>query len=324
VRRILAAAFLTLAVVVPVSAGAAGAKQAPTITFATPPDGATVAGPGVEIGVQVANFALVPAGSVNQSGKGHAHILIDETPPAPRAFLPTNDPSIVHMGSAPFDTRAIELTEGRHTLYAVLGDSEHLVVDQQPAKVTITVAPGLRAKGPLDQACAEFARGSGEVRMAFPIGGGAVQGTITATCAFATNSGQCTWTDASFRRVNGTFNPAQNAIVASAAGFTTRQLNSGGRKQCGQDRTTALSQQSFQAQIASGGIKGTLGRSTFALVADQSVRLAQPPTTVAASAGSGGGKKRSPYWPLPFVGAAALLIGAGMYAVRERQAVAPA
>jgi hypothetical protein len=315
---VIAAAVVAISMLAPAGTRAGAAPALPALRFATPPDGATVAGPAVEIGLDIANFTFAPAGSFNESGKGHAHILVDEPPPAVRSFLPTNDPSIIHLGKAPFDTRAIDLPEGRHTLYAVLGDSDHLVVSQQPAKITIVVAPGFRAKGPLDQACADFATGSGEVRMVFPLGGGAVQGTIASTCAFATNSGGCTWTDSAFRRITGTFSPVQGAITAAAAGSTTRHLVSGSRKSCGQDRTSALGNQSFQAALAGGSVRGTLGRSPFILAADQSTRLAQPPTTIAAANASSGKHKRSKFAYLPFVGAALLLAGAGYYVVRSR------
>ena len=305
----------------PIGPGRAQAAPTPAVGFATPEDGTTVAGPMVEIAVEVAGFELAPAGSLNEEGKGHVHVLVDQEPPAPRSFLPTNDPGIVHLGKPPFESRAVELAAGRHTLYAVLGDSEHLVVDQQPAKVTIVVAPGVRAQGPLDRACADVARGAGEVRLVFPVSGGAVQGTVTSRCAYATSEGACTWTDSSFRRVKGTFSPAQN-IQAVAAGFTTRQLVSGDRDRCGEDRTSPLGQQALQAQIRGTALSGTLGASTFTLAADPSVRLAQPPATVAQVAPSGE-KDRSPLVYLPFAAAVLVLGAAVVYALRSRSGSAP-
>ena len=304
----------------PIGGSGALAAGTPTVSFATPHDGDTVAGPAVEIGLDVTNFTLQPAGTTTQDGKGHAHILIDETPPGPRAFMPTNDPGIVHMGTPPLDGRAIELTAGKHTLYAVLGDSDHLVVNQQPAKITIVVAPGFRAQGPLAQACAEVARGTGDVRLVFPVAGGAVQGTISSKCAFSTNSGACVWTDESFRRAIGTFNPAQAAIAGTASGQNTRHLEKGSRGKCGPDRTTALAQENFQAAASGTTVRGVFGRSEFSLTADPSTRLAHP-TAVAATQSSGGGsKKRSPLVYLPFVGAALLLAGAVAYVLQTRGA----
>jgi hypothetical protein len=318
-RTLLAAALVAFVSLFP-AAGVQPATAAgqPQIVFVTPQDGTTVAGP-VEVAIAVNNFTLVPAGSQTKDGLGHAHVLVDTEPPAPRSFLPTNDPSIIHMGAPPFETRAIDLSPGQHTLYAVLGDSDHLVVaNQQPAKVTITVAPGLRFQGPLDQACAsDVSRGAGEVRIAFPVTGGALQGTVTSTCGFVTDGGKCEWTDAAFRRVNGTFDLEQKSLKGTASGFTSRQLKAGSRKSCGADQTTALSAQPFAAEIQNQAVQGTLGRSTFTLALDESSRLASPPATALASA-SGGGGGRSPWAYAPFGGAALLLIGAGYYAAKNR------
>ena len=316
-RRVIAAAVFVAAFVTPVPSG--GAQAGPTVSFATPADGTTVAGPLVEIAVAVAGFELAPAGSLNEEGTGHVPLLIDQEPPAPRSFLPTNDPAIVHLGKPPFDSRAVELKDGRHTIYAVLGDSEHLVVEnQQPAKITITGAPGVRMQGPLDRACADVARGAGEVRLVFPVAGGGVQGTVTSRCAYTTSEGACAWTDSSFRRVKGTFSPNQR-IEGVASGFTTRQLVSGDRGRCGEDRTSPLGPQPVQADVRGTALRGTVGQSTFTLAADPSVRLAQPPATVAEGASSEQEKKdRSPLVYLPFVGAAAVIVAAVVYAFRSR------
>jgi hypothetical protein len=318
-RRLLAASLVMLASLAPVGPVPAGAAPTPTVSFATPQDGTTVGGPLVELAVDVTGFELAPAGSLNAEGRGHVHILIDQEPPGPRSFLPTNDPAVVHLGKPPFGSRAIELKEGRHTLTAVLGDSDHLVVAHQPTKITIVVAPGARASGPVDKACADVARGAGELRLVYPVAGGAVQGTVTATCAFSTSEGSCAWTDASFRRIKGVF--SQNTIQGVAAGFTTRQLVSGPRDKCGENRTSPLAPQAVQAQVTGSGVRGTLGAAAFTLVADPAARLAQPPATV-APAPSGGKKDRSSIVYLPFAAAALVIAAAVVYAVRARRRAA--
>ena len=315
-RRVIAAAVVAFAPLVGLLATPARAADGPPrIVFATPQDGTTVAGP-VEVAVTVTNFELIPAGSVTQKGKGHAHVLIDEEPPAPRTFLPTNDPNIVHMGTAPLESRSIDMTPGEHTLYAVLGDSDHLVVEnQQPAKITITVAPGLRAKGPLPNACADVAKGQGDVRVVFPLVDGAIQGTVASSCGFVTDGGKCQWQDLAFRRITGTFSLEDRALAGTATGITSRQLRAGSRKSCGGDTSSALSPQIFAATVNEQGLQGTLGRSPIVLQLDPQTRLAQAPPPPATT-GGGGGRSWQDYWP--FAAAVVLLLGAGYYAATNR------
>lgn len=318
-RRAVVASLLLLTVV-PATPGRAVAQTGPAIAWATPEDHAFVAGPAVELAIAVRNFELVPAGSLNEEGKGHAHILIDQEPPPARSFLPTNDPGIIHLGTPPLESRAVELTEGPHKLWAVLGDSEHLVIDHTPVMLSIEVKPGTRVKGPLDRACADVARGAGEVRMVFPNAGGHVQGTVETKCAFTTSEGACAWTDTSFRRIKGTFAPQTGAIQGVAAGFTTRQLVNGDRGRCGEGRTSPLGQQAVQAIVGGGAVRGTLGSTAFVLVGDPSVRLASPPATIAASSGDDGGGGRSLFVYIPFVAAALVIAAAVAYALRARKA----
>jgi hypothetical protein len=203
----------------------------------------------------------------------------------------------------------------------VLGDSDHLVVASEPAKITVTVAPGVHAKGPLNPACAEVAKGSGDIRVAFPVAGGLLQGTISSSCLFATNGGQCAWTESAFRRVNGTYDADTNTLSGEALGYTTRQLKQGARS-CGKDTTSALSRQAFTAQFNGAVIAGTIGRVQFLLAPDPTSRLADPAPIISpqASSGGGGGGWSDWYPYAAFAGAALLLAGAAVYAVKNRQA----
>ena len=324
-RRVIAAAAIVAATLMPLALPA-DAKTAPLVSFITPSNGATVASP-VEVALKVTGLQLAPAGSLNKPGFGHVHILIDQTPPAIRSFLPTNDPNVVHFGQAPLDARAIDLTDGPHTLYAVLGDSDHLVIAHQPSKITITVAPGVHAIGPLPSACAEVARGNGDVRIAFPTDGGLVQGTIASTCLFPTNGGQCVWAETAFRRINGTFASDTQAITAEALGYSTRQLKQGSAQTCGANSTAGLARQSFTGSYDGTTVTGSLGRVALTLATADAVPFS-PPAALASPAGATGAAASTAVhkkWQdhlkdyLPFIVAAGILIGAASYIIQNRQ-----
>lgn len=120
----------------PVVSGAQGAAK---VTITSPREGSTVTGPKVDVKLKIENFTTVDAGSPVKAGEGHAHVLVDREPKAGEV-LPTTDPSVVHFGKAPYDARSIDLTPGKHTLIAVLGDSSHKVLEPVVShRVTITV-----------------------------------------------------------------------------------------------------------------------------------------------------------------------------------------
>ncbi|HVL80916.1 MAG TPA: DUF4399 domain-containing protein [Actinomycetota bacterium] len=118
---------------------AVGAQGSPSVRITAPRDGATVRGPQVEVRVQVQNFRTVDGGTEVRPGEGHAHILVNQQAPRPGEPVPQGE-GYVHLGSAPYDRRTIDLPPGRHTLTAVLGDSAHRVLDPVAAHtVTVTV-----------------------------------------------------------------------------------------------------------------------------------------------------------------------------------------
>jgi hypothetical protein len=311
-------AFAVLAI-----ARGGSAATAPSVSFVTPSDGSTVAGPRVEVALRVGGIKLVPAGSLETSGQGHAHVLVDRAAPGAREFLSTDDPQIVHLGKPPLLSRAIPLSSGQHTLVAILGDSEHLVVrGQRTQTIHITVAPGFRGKGALTPACSDVAAGAGQVRLTFPTDGGAVQGTISTACVFVTQGGACTWLDAGFSRISGTFDTSAQRITGQASGTTQRQLRSGSKQSCGQDRETSLAPSEVQGQLANDTVSGTLGPAQFTVGRDDSVDLAPEPMPLqsAAQAKSVTASKRSPLVYAIFVAAAALLVFAIVSALRPRRA----
>jgi hypothetical protein len=298
----------------------------PSISFVTPVDGSTVAGPSVDVAVKVEGLELVEAGSQVNDSQGHAHILIDrDEEPDARDFLSTDDPDVVHLGKAPFTSRSIELDEGEHTLIAILGDSEHLVVDgQKTAKIRITVATGFRGKGELTPACADVAVGQAEVRIAFPSDGGTVQGTITATCAYLTNGGACTWTDVAFSRIIGAYDPSTHAFTGEASGISQRRLQEGDRGACGDDRQTTKPAVSVEGELGDDDIvTGNIGRARFEAADDDTVELAADlePLTNAGDA-SASAPRQGRVLAIAAFAAAALLIAFAIFWTRRASATA--
>jgi hypothetical protein len=304
------------------SSGGYAQTTPPVVSFVTPSTGAVVAGPRVEVALEVRGLNLVEAGSLQKEGDGHAHVLVDVPPPAPRSFLSTSDPRIVHFGKPPFRSRPVALANGEHTLTAVLGDSEHLVVDgQRTAQIKITVADGYRGKGTLSPACSNLATGLGEVRLTFPNDGGTVQGTITSRCAFQTQSNACTWLESGFSRVEGTFGADTQHITARTVGATQRKLRSGDRKSCGEDRESSISPSVLQADVDGDSVNGTVNEAKFTLARDDSVDLASAPDPLEdATTTSGANSKRKLVAYIAFALAAMLLAFAAVSVLRIRSA----
>ncbi len=300
---------------------AATAPPATSITFATPSDGATVAGPRVAVAVNVSGLMLVPAGSFQKVGTGHAHVLIDSSAPSPRTFLSTDDPRIVHFGKPPFTSRSIPLDNGTHTLTAVLGDSEHLVVGGQRVQtIHITVADGFRGKGQLSPGCSNLATGTSEVRLTFPTDGGNVQGTISANCGFATNSGACQWVDALFDRIDGLYDAPSQHLTGRTSGISQRRLRSGSRKTCGPDTQSSVSPSNMQADMNGDTVTGTVSNAHFELASDDSVDLAAAPDPIVAPVAASNKVGTNKLIALAaFAVAAALLVYAVLAALRARQ-----
>jgi hypothetical protein len=113
----------------------------PTMRFITPSADTTVQGPNVTVELEVENWELVDAGSQMNDGEGHLHLLIN----VPASSIPTGEviPSTeqhVHLGKAPYTSRAIELAPGEYTITALMGDSIHRALDTpEPQSITFTV-----------------------------------------------------------------------------------------------------------------------------------------------------------------------------------------
>lgn len=136
-RRVLVGLSITALVALPLVASAQGSAR---VSVESPREGSTVTGPKVEVKLRFQNFTPIAAGTAVKAGEGHAHVFVDRDPIAAGQLIPTDQPNIVHMGAAPFDTRQLDLQPGRHTLTAVLGDSSHRALDVPNARASFTVA----------------------------------------------------------------------------------------------------------------------------------------------------------------------------------------
>lgn len=116
------------AVVVGLAPVAAMAQAAPKVTITAPKNGADVQGSSVTVTVKVENLKLVDAGTPVKAGEGHVHLIVDKDIPKAGDVVPSSE-GYTHLGKAPYDTRALELTPGAHTITAVLADASHKVLD---------------------------------------------------------------------------------------------------------------------------------------------------------------------------------------------------
>lgn len=127
----------------------AAAQGAPRVSFTAPTEGSTVTGPRVEVKLRVDGLTLVDAGTAVKAGEGHAHLFIDRDPVAAGAAIPTDQSNIIHLGKAPYDTRTVDLTPGRHTLHAVLADSDHKALTPlASSRVSFTVSAAAQPSPP--------------------------------------------------------------------------------------------------------------------------------------------------------------------------------
>jgi hypothetical protein len=124
-----------------VTFGCAAAPQ-PTLKIVGPADGATVQGPKVKVDVTVDNFKLVAAGAAPAEGEGHVHFFVDVPATSVAVGQPipatTANPAYIHAGAAPFTSRELTLTPGKHTITAVVGNAAHIAL-ASPAPQTITI-----------------------------------------------------------------------------------------------------------------------------------------------------------------------------------------
>lgn len=101
-------------------------------------NGATV-GQTVVVHFGISGMGVAPAG-VDAPGTGHHHLVVDTATPPLNAYLPTDNPLVMHFGKGQTEVE-LKLTPGRHTLQLVFADMDHKphtppVVSE---KITITV-----------------------------------------------------------------------------------------------------------------------------------------------------------------------------------------
>ncbi len=129
--------------------------QAPSVRFAGPADGATVASP-FEVTMEATGLIVEPSGEIND-GAGHFHILVD-TPFVDAGVVIPTDEQHLHYGQGQ-TTATLELPPGEHTLRLQFADGAHTALEGDAYRDTITVvvdesaqAPSVRFGGPADGA----------------------------------------------------------------------------------------------------------------------------------------------------------------------------
>jgi hypothetical protein len=302
----------------------------PGVEIVAPAQDAVAAGPAVEVWLAITNLKAVDAGLPVEPGQGHAHLFVDRNPVRPGENIPTDQPNVVHLGKAPYDSRTLTLTEGAHTLWAQLGDSGHVALDLPTPKAAFVVAPGFRGKGTLEPSCAEVATGTSDARLVFPVGGGLVQGSISSRCGFRTEGGACSWISLSYRRVLGSFDARSAALRGDVYSATERRLEAGDPGRCGSGSVVGEPTTSISATLSGNGVSGTLGLARVVVHSDASVVLEPPSLPLSLRSGrrpatARPSAQRTPLavWVVGAVAAAASVALLLALAVRARRSPAP-
>ena len=111
-----------------------------TVSFASPPDGAEIAG-SVAVEMVADGVTIEPAGEVHD-GAGHFHVLADDGCNAAGEAI-AKDADHVHFGKGQTEGR-IYLSPGTHHLCLQVGDGIHHTLDLTD---TVTVDVGVRSEG---------------------------------------------------------------------------------------------------------------------------------------------------------------------------------
>ena len=127
----------------------------PSVAFASPADGASVANP-VAVEFETVDFTLEPAGEVHE-GAGHLHVMVDVPCLEPGQSIP-RDAQHVHFGRGQ-TSGSIDMAAGEHTLCLQAGDGTHLAlvltdeitvtVDDSPSVAFLDPANGATVASPL-------------------------------------------------------------------------------------------------------------------------------------------------------------------------------
>ncbi len=139
-------AFAALAIAAAIIPGvapvvlAADTPSAPgaQVYIIAPKNGDTVSAP-VRVQFGLKGMGVAPAGT-EVEGTGHHHLIIDKEPPPLNAYLPIDDPQVMHFGKGQTEVE-LKLAPGKHTLQLVFADKDHKphVPPVVSEKITITV-----------------------------------------------------------------------------------------------------------------------------------------------------------------------------------------
>jgi hypothetical protein len=108
-----------------VAAAMACGEGAPSasVEIVEPPEGATLPSSSVRIVLAAGGVQIGPAG---QEGMVHHHLFIDRDLTSMRETIPAGEPGIVHLGAGQTEFTVENLSDGEHTIIAVLADAVHL------------------------------------------------------------------------------------------------------------------------------------------------------------------------------------------------------
>ena len=128
--------LLALSMLLAACGGAAESTE-PSVRFAEPSDGASVAAP-VRVVMAAENFTVEPAGDgIVHEGAGHLHIMIDAPCITAGQTIPKDD-AHKHFGDGSTET-SLELASGSHTLCLQAADGAHTALAGEGMTHTITV-----------------------------------------------------------------------------------------------------------------------------------------------------------------------------------------
>jgi hypothetical protein len=111
------------------AAGAPAPSTAPastrSVTIASPADGATVAGPSVNVVLEISGMNIVPAADTTP-GTGHHHLFLDDDVSPMDQPIPAVPGRIVHLGTGATNYTFENVPAGSHRLIAVVADARHI------------------------------------------------------------------------------------------------------------------------------------------------------------------------------------------------------
>jgi len=127
-RALTAVTLLVLAV------GCSGGGSEPTVSFASPEDGATVSSP-VPVEMSAESLEIAEAGEVVE-GEGHFHVMVDTECVETGETIP-EDEQHLHFGDASTSTE-LDLEPGEHNLCLQAGDGSHAALGATD-EISVTV-----------------------------------------------------------------------------------------------------------------------------------------------------------------------------------------